>query len=41
MDPELCDKIKSMMAADKNLCVMTIGALGIEMVNGVKEDLTG
>ena len=39
IDPELSEKIKAMFDEGKNLVVGTIGALGMEMVNAVKEEV--
>lgn len=41
IDPELSDKIKAMFDEGKNLIIGTIGALGMEMVNAVKEEAAG
>jgi translation initiation factor 5A len=41
IDPELSDKIKAMFDEGKNLIIGTIGALGMEMVNAVKEESAG
>ena len=40
MEPELCEKIQKMFNEGKQVLVGTIGALGFEMVNAVKEDTT-
>jgi translation initiation factor 5A len=41
IDAELSDKIKAMFEEGKNLVIGTIGALGMEMVNAVKEEAIG